>query len=269
VGKPSIQAVILDWSGTAVDFGCIAPALAIGRALAQCGLELSMDEIRGPMGLHKRDHIRLLMQTPAATEQWNKRHGKPWAEDDVETIYQRSTPLLIDESVRRSAPLPGLLEAVAELRRQSICLGTTTGFSRVVGTAVASAARKQGYQPDVCVFADDVPAARPAPWMIFRAMEQLDVYPPSAVVTVGDTVYDVQAGRHAGAWSVGVLETSSLLGLDEHELAALASSERTRRTQSVEQKLLEAGAHAVIGSVAELPQAVAAIRARLEAGEKP
>ena len=44
----------------------------------------------------------------------------------------------------------------------------------------AALAKQQGYEPDANVCGDDVPAGRPAPWMIFRVMEQLDVYPPAA-----------------------------------------------------------------------------------------
>ena len=44
-------------------------------------------------------------------------------------------------------------------------------------------------------------------------MRRLNVYPPSAVVNVGDTVVDIQEGKNAGAWSIGILTSSNLLGL--------------------------------------------------------
>ncbi|MCK0440646.1 HAD hydrolase-like protein [Gordonia alkaliphila] len=55
------------------------------------------------------------------------------------------------------------------------------------------------------VTTDDVPAGRPAPCMIFRAMERCRVQDVSRVIAVGDTAVDVQAGRNAGATAVGVL----------------------------------------------------------------
>ena len=65
-----------------------------------------------------------------------------------------------------------------------------------------------------------MPAGRPAPWMIFRCMEALNVYPPAAVVKVGDTVIDIEDGLNAGAWSVGVVDSSNEMSLTAAELAA-------------------------------------------------
>ena len=45
---------------------------------------------------------------------------------------------------------------------------------------VYDAAKKQGFVPDFTICADEVPTGRPEPWMIFRAMEALGVYPPSS-----------------------------------------------------------------------------------------
>ena len=64
---------------------------------------------------------------------------------------------------------------------------------------------------------DAVGKGRPHPWMIFENMRQLDVYPPAAIVKVGDTVSDIDEARNAGVISVGVCESSNeavLLGAE-------------------------------------------------------
>src|SRR5262249_54187022 len=131
------------------------------------------------------------------------------------------------------------------------------------------AARSQGYAPDHCVCAEEVPAGRPAPWMVFRIMEALDVYPPATVVKVGDTVPDIEEGRNAGAWSVGVTRTGSGVGVSEDEYARLPEAERQTRQAAARDKLLAAGAHTVIESVAELLVLLADFGRRLRDGEKP
>jgi beta-phosphoglucomutase-like phosphatase (HAD superfamily) len=55
-----VQAVILDWAGTTVDFGSLAPVAAFTQLFAAQGVDLSLDEVRGPMGTEKREHIRRL-----------------------------------------------------------------------------------------------------------------------------------------------------------------------------------------------------------------
>src|SRR5262249_32606034 len=132
-----------------------------------------------------------------------------------------------------------------------------------------AAARRRGYAPDVTLCPDDVPAGRPAPWMIFRLMAMMDVYPPAAVVKVGDTVPDVEEGRNAGVWTVGVTDTGSEVGCTAAEFAALPAAERAGRVAAARRTLLDAGAHAVIPSAAEVPALLDELAVRLARGERP
>jgi phosphonoacetaldehyde hydrolase len=119
------------------------------------------------------------------------------------------------------------------------------------------------------MFPDDVQSGRPAPWMIFRLMELTGVYPAVAVIKIGDTVPDVEEGRNAGAWSIGITETGSEIGLPLEEWQAIPKLERTCRAAAAGEKLLRAGAHVVIGSVAELPMLIDELEGKLRRGERP
>jgi len=61
---------------------------------------------------------------------------------------------------------------------------------------VLAGGAKQGFKPDFGCCAEDVPQGRPAPWMIFRSMEALGVFPPAAVLNIGDTLPDVESGHN-------------------------------------------------------------------------
>jgi phosphonoacetaldehyde hydrolase len=158
---------------------------------------------------------------------------------------------------------------MAELRRRGIKTGGTTGYFKAAAERVAAAAKRQGYAPDCTLGPDDVSAGRPKPWMIYRIMETLDVCPPAAVVKVGDTVPDIEEGRNAGIWSVGVTHTGSEVGCTAAEFAALPEAERRERVAAAERKLRAAGAHAVIGSVADVPALLDELAGRLASGERP
>ena len=123
----------------------------------------------------------------------------------------------------------GVLDCVGLLRQRGVAIGATTGYFCAAAERVYHAAALQGYRPDCCVCAEEVPAGRPAPWMIFRIMEALDRFPPASVVKVGDTPPDIGEGLAAGAWSVGVLRGSSEVGCTEAEWDALARAEQVRR----------------------------------------
>jgi phosphonoacetaldehyde hydrolase len=264
-----IRLVIFDWAGTTVDPGSRAPLVPFVRAFAACGVEITPEEARGPMGLHKKDHLRALLQLPTVTRRWRDRHGNGAGENDIDELYRIFMPLqleVIDEFARL---VPDLLDCIGLLRQRGIAIGATTGYFSAAAERVYQAAAFQGFRPDHCVCADEVPAGRPAPWMIFRIMEALGVFPPASVVKVGDTVPDIGEGLAAGAWSVGVLRSSSEVGCTEEEWAALPRAEQVRRLAACREKLLVAGAHAVVETLAELPPLLDDIDRRLGRGEKP
>jgi phosphonoacetaldehyde hydrolase len=267
--SPTIRLVVFDWAGTIVDHGSIAPIAALRTAFAAVGIQLSEEEARGPMGLPKRDHVRELFRLPSIIGAWNRAHGREPTQTDEDTIYERFLPLQADEVRRRSQAIPGVSDCTARLKELGVAIGTTTGYPRPIGRLLVDAASEQGLKLDHCVFPDDVPAGRPAPWMIFRIMEQSGVYPAACVVKVGDTVPDVDEARSAGVWCVGVTETGSEVGLSLEEWRALPEGERTQRSKAAGEKLLAAGAHAVIRSSAVLLPAIEELNARLRRGERP
>ena len=252
----AIKLVVFDWAGTTIDFGSCAPAGAFVAAFASRGVPVSLTEARGPMGLHKKDHIRAMLRTPAVGERWRATIGREWGEEDVEELYRDVTPRQIEAAGLYSTLISGVLDTVARLREHGILIASTTGYFRAAADVVIEAGKRQGYSPDFTICADDVPAGRPAPWMIFRAMEALNVYPPSAVVKVGDTVVDIEDGLNAGAWSVGVVDSSNEMGLSEADFTALPADEKAARRAAVRARFSAVGAHAVIDVLADLPPLV-------------
>jgi phosphonoacetaldehyde hydrolase len=264
-----IRLVVLDWAGTTIDFGSCAPAGAFIASFAARGVALTAAEARAPMGLHKRDHVRELLRNPSIAARWRSAVGRDWAEEDVKDLYRDVTPRQLAAVEARSTLTPGVLDCVARLRERGIKVAATTGYFRAAAAAVLAAAKRQGYEPDFAIGADDVPAGRPAPWTLFRAMEALGVYPPAAVVKVGDTPVDVEDGLNAGAWSVAVVDSSSEMGLTEAEFTGLPDAERADRRAAVRGRFLAAGAHAAIDTLAELPVLIDRLNDTLRAGGKP
>ncbi|MGL4876645.1 MAG: phosphonoacetaldehyde hydrolase, partial [Paraclostridium dentum] len=57
----NIEAVIFDWAGTTVDYGCFAPVRAFIEVFEEYGISPTIDETREPMGMLKWDHIKTMM----------------------------------------------------------------------------------------------------------------------------------------------------------------------------------------------------------------
>ncbi len=62
-----IEAVIFDWAWTTVDYGCMAPIHAMQEAFKQDKLNVTVDEIRQPMGMLKADHIKAVLNMDRVT----------------------------------------------------------------------------------------------------------------------------------------------------------------------------------------------------------
>lgn len=251
---PAIRLVACDLAGTTVDFGSCAPAGVFVDLFARRGIEVSDAEARGPMGTAKRDHIAALAALPRVAAAWRSMHGgRDVTEADIDALYAEFIPLQLESLPAFDDLIPGTLEAVAALRRAGIKVAATTGYNTAMTDVVMEGVRRQGFMPDAVVCATEVAAGRPAPWMIFRAMEKTGVWPPAAVVAVGDTIADVEAARNAGVWAVGVTATGNMLGLSRAAHDALTPTDRAIRLTKARDAMLAAGAHAVINGIEELP----------------
>jgi phosphonoacetaldehyde hydrolase len=251
---PSLRAIILDWAGTTVDYGSLAPTQVFVEIFRRRGVEVTVDEARGPMGTAKRDHIAAVAALPRVAAQWQKLHGRAPNDQDVQTIYDEFLPLQkLTLAAQGSDVIPGVADAIAELRRRGLKIGSTTGYTRALMDVVAPIAARGGYAPDAIVCSDEVAAGRPAPWMNFRAAELLGVYPMSSTVIVDDTLVGITAGLAAGAWTIGVSQTGNALGLSQSEVEFLPAPELNARLERIEAEFRSAGAHFVVRSVAELP----------------
>ena len=83
-----VSCVIMDWAGTAVDFGCFAPLNAFLRVFQEQGVTITYRQAREPMGLLKIEHIKAILKMPEVSERFRTAHGREWNQNDVAIMYQ-------------------------------------------------------------------------------------------------------------------------------------------------------------------------------------
>ncbi|NJP07124.1 MAG: phosphonoacetaldehyde hydrolase [Chloroflexaceae bacterium] len=264
-----LQAVILDWAGTTVDYGCCAPVAALVETLQRRGIELEHGEARSSLNMGKYDHLSALAQTPSVIQQWQAIYGAQSSDADLEAMFYELESTLVGVVVDYAELVPGVLELVQYCHGRSIHIGTTTGYSRQVMVQLVSATRAQGYEPDAIICVDDVLAGRPAPWMALQNAHYLQCYPMEALVKIGDTVADIEEGLNGGMWTIGVVASGNEVGLTLAEMEALTPQERATSLQAGYQRLYQAGAHYVVDTIADVLPLLEAIEARLRQGERP
>lgn len=252
-----IRAVIFDWAGTTVDYGCFAPVQAFQEAFAYHGVPVTLEETRKPMGMLKRDHIRTMLRMERIARVWEETHGRPAGEEDVEAVYAQFEPKLFSILDRFSTPKPFAVETAAALREMGLKIGSTTGYTDSMMHIVAPKAAWLGYAPDFWISPDGVGGrGRPDPYMIFENLKALEVPSVKNAVKVGDTVSDIREGVNAGVWSVGVIEGSSVLGLSQTEYEALTPEVRRDVCRRAEETFRTAGAHFVLNDLSQLPELI-------------
>jgi phosphonatase-like hydrolase len=225
-----IELAALDMAGTTIEeHGDVYAAL---RAAVEAeGAAVDDALVQRWMGTDKREAITELVAAGG---------GGRLAGPPVERAYERFRSLLEERyRARPPVPLPGVPEALAALRAAGVRVALTTGFARDVAEPLLASLgwTVGGDLVDAMVCADDVPAGRPAPYLVFRAMERTGVRRVDRVLVAGDTLADLRSGTNAGAAAVVGVATGAL-GLD-----ALGAERHTH----------------LLRSVADLPALVAAL----------
>ena len=252
--KTKVEAVIFDWAGTTVDFGCFAPVQAFIQAFEEFGITPTVEEVRKPMGMLKRDHIKTMMNMDRIHEEWIKIQGKDFTEEDIDRVYEASEAGILKILKDFAKPKPYVLAVIKTLRDMGIKIGSTTGYTDEMMDIVVPKAAENGYAPD-CWFSPNATEnmGRPYPYMIFKNLQTLKVSDVKNVVKVGDTISDIAEGIAAGVITVGVVEGSSIMALSEEQYNALSDSEKEEICTKVEKKFKDAGANYVIRNMSELP----------------
>jgi phosphonatase-like hydrolase len=212
--RPVTALVVFDLAGTTVHDGGEVAAAFTG-ALEAAGVAVGAAALARVRGASKREAIRGFFPDGAAGDR------------SAEAAYAAFRERLRARLGRGARPVDGAHQAFGALRAAGIKVALNTGFDReTTGFLLDSLGWRDGVA-DAVVCGDDVAEGRPAPYMIFRAMELTRTASVHQVANVGDTALDLLAGYHAGVrWNIGVLTGA-------HDAARLADAPHTHLAASV------------------------------------
>jgi phosphonatase-like hydrolase len=208
-----IELVALDMAGTTIEEGG-AVYQALHDAVVAEGVTVTEAQVQQWMGTDKRQALAALVRLGG---------GAPLSPDGVEAAYERFRTLLLDAyAATPPTPIPGVPEALRALRAGGVKVALTTGFAQdVVDPLLAGLGWAAGGDMiDAVVAASEVNGGRPAPYLIFRAMEKTGVHSVDRVLVAGDTYADLRAGVNAGVAMVVGVATGAMsledLGRERH-----------------------------------------------------
>lgn len=205
-----IAMVALDIAGTSIDEGGAVYVALRGAIESFTGREIPDDQLDWWKGTGKRQAISGLL-------------GQVATDGVVDAVERDFTDRLLD-AYREAppAPLPGIEDAFAVLRDRGVKIVLQTGYSRAIaGPLLEQVGWRVGRDIDAVITSDQVRVSRPAPFLIFHAMESVAVQGVSEVLVAGDTPNDLRAGVNAGVRYVAGVLTGA------HDAAALRREPHT------------------------------------------
>jgi phosphonatase-like hydrolase len=206
--------VVFDLAGTTVEDAGQVPA-AFAEALLEQGIRVTPDQVRAVRGSSKREALASFIPEGAQ---------RP---ERLDAAYASFRARLAGKYAACARAVPGAAEAISVLRLRGVRVALSTGFDRdTTALLLDSLDWSRGFV-DAVVCGDDVPAGRPAPYLIYRAMELTGTHAVRTVASVGDTTLDLEAGFNAAVgWNIGVLSGA-------HDRPAMAAAPHTHLVSSV------------------------------------
>lgn len=207
-----IRALIFDFDGTLVD-ASIPICHAFNAALERFGAApIEENQIRQLIGNPLKDMFPKILPN--------------LSDADIEQLIRDYREVFAPIACELSRPMPGLRDMVAYFRDRCRMGIATSRMSDGAQSILGAMALLDSF--DVIVGLQDVQNAKPHPESVLKALAALDAAPEAGVM-VGDVPGDMQAGKRAGTYTVGMVSS--------HYSAA---------------EMREAGADTTISSLAEL-----------------
>lgn len=264
-----VKAIVFDWAGTMIDFGCMAPVNALLDVFNREGVPINHAEARADMGRAKIDHLRAILSATSVMQRWQAAKGRAPNDADIARLYTNLEPAMTKAASKTTSLIPGALKVFEELNALGVRIGSGTGYTRAMMAPILSAAARQGYRPEVVICAGETPSGRPSPLMTWAALVALDSWPAWRCIKVDDAEVGIVEGREAGCWTIGIAASGNGVGLSLADFAALSSADRRKLTSIAAEPLTAAGADFVIDDVSQLLSVIHEIAARIDRGERP
>jgi len=195
-----LRAVLFDLDGTLIDttgliLGCFDHAWQ-----TVCGRRPARDALIQTFGIPLREAMRRLLvlkdlERPATNGACES--------ELIELLLAEYRLFNVANHDAMARPFDGVRQVIAELRSRGYAIGVVTSKSRELACRGLSLCSLDG-MIDESVFLEDTERHKPEPDPISRGLEKLNALPSQAAY-VGDSRFDIIAGRAAGVRTIAAL----------------------------------------------------------------
>jgi phosphonatase-like hydrolase len=212
-----LKLVVFDLAGTTIkDNGQVSDAFT--SALSKHEIEFTPDQLSCVRGSSKREAV--LSFIPEGPERARR------AESVYDSFRERLAELYRTGGVEQIAGAESIFH---RLRTEGVRVALNTGFDRDITELLLRSLNWNDSIVDAVICIDEVREGRPAPYLIFHAMEATATTSVRQVANVGDTVLDLRAAHNAGvSWNIGVMSGA-------HDRRLLESAPHTHLLPSIKE----------------------------------
>jgi pyrophosphatase PpaX len=195
-----LRAILFDLDGTLIDttgliLGCFDHAWQ-----TVCGSRPARDALIQTFGIPLREAMKSLL---ALSVLESSAAGAAGESEVIEHLLAEYRLFNVANHDSMARPFEGVRQVIAELRSRGYAIGVVTSKSRELACRGLSLCSLDG-MIDESVFLEDTERHKPQPDPISRGLEKLNALPSQAAY-VGDSRFDIMAGRAAGVRTIAAL----------------------------------------------------------------
>lgn len=194
-----IRAILFDLDGTLIDTTALIVGCFDHAWQKVCGCSPTREALIQTFGIPLREAMKRLLVLNA--------FGLPLARTSesevIESLLAEYRLFNVANHDAMARPFEGVRDVIAELRSRGYAIGVVTSKSRELACRGLSLCSLDGLI-DESVFLEDTERHKPQPDPISRGLEKLKALPSQAAY-VGDSRFDIIAGRAAGVRTIAAL----------------------------------------------------------------
>ncbi|WP_057940298.1 phosphonatase-like hydrolase [Algoriphagus resistens] len=190
--KNYIKLIVFDMAGTTVNENNVVYK-SLQQAINQLGHDFSLDTILlVGGGKEKLQAIRDILKPVYSSPEDLEKNTQIAYADFLNILKSAYENLTVDT-------YKGTLSLFDFLRKHGIKVALNTGYNKMTALSLLEKLGwKAGETFDALVTANDVKNSRPAPDMIYVAMEKCGITNTKEVAKIGDSIVDIEEGKAAG-----------------------------------------------------------------------
>jgi len=261
----SINGIVMNWSGLFVDHGYVLTQKALTNTFVFFGINNFGNIILSDMiGLTTQDIVLSILNDKQIISKWIELYDRQPNIEDYRKIMNIYNNLMIRYMNDNFDIIDEVTQFNKWIHNSNTKLGIVTDHTKIVSDAIQSNLQKSNIKINkinsVITHNCVKNGSKPNPFMIFRCLEELKVFPAYTVIKIDNTVAGIQEGLNAGCWTVAVSKWSpygNYTSLDE--INNNSYQDIKKRTSLAEETLKKSGAHFVIENIGQIHNVIAKI----------